>query len=773
MIQLLQFQEEAAAQIAERVSAYLDEPVVAGRGQSRHQVPFLQALSAITGAGKTAILAAAVARISAEMPVAPVVLWLSKRDAVVSQTYANLASGGKYNHLLEHMPVATLADYSPDEVAGTDQPMLFVATVGTFNQVDREDGTLRIYKSNIDGMGGTSTWTALTQRLDGQRRRRPLVVVYDEGQNLSDQQVDLLLELEPDVFLPASATLHYPERLDREIAILRANDYTDPELATRVPTPAVVAAGLVKPHVLLEGYNSPMEETVASLIASMRETEAEALSLGVELRPKAIYVCDTNVLASDPSATEDPKQPFEQRQSPPIQIWRYLTEQCDVPPDDIAVYAALKVDNDYPLPDDFALFSGAAGDFENFTAGDYQHVIFNVRLQEGWDDPSVYYAYIDKSMNSKAQVTQVIGRVLRQPGATHYSSDLLNTAHFYVRVDRKEVFSTVVSEVEKELGAGSGIQLTVSRPGNRGLVPYAPRVQVEVPQTGIDARRAVPLIESKMASAPDFRDGGANVRGTGSRRIVRQKVGEAAEATEWETFEQSSTASARWIFKREIQRQFTSVQGVINWADPKLDAVVGIGSPAYTSLCELASAVVDQYTGAARLKQREANPYRVGTLLARADLVTAFKNSVHEGYAGLNNDEAQFAAALDEQGVVWARNPDRTGFGIDLISPGATKRFYPDFLVWTDARVVCLDTKGPHLIDATARRKLLNVQHSGTGRRLDIQFVSKGKYNEQLERRGPDGTTAWSLQADGQLRATHYEELSQVIDFLLNDDLND
>ena len=223
MIQLLQFQEEAAAQIAERVSAYLDEPVVAGRGQSRHQVPFLQALSAITGAGKTAILAAAVARISAEMPVAPVVLWLSKRDAVVSQTYANLASGGKYNHLLEHMPVATLADYSPDEVAGTDQPMLFVATVGTFNQVDREDGTLRIYKSNIDGMGGTSTWTALTQRLDGQRRRRPLVVVYDEGQNLSDQQVDLLLELEPDVFLPASATLHYPERLDREIAILRTS----------------------------------------------------------------------------------------------------------------------------------------------------------------------------------------------------------------------------------------------------------------------------------------------------------------------------------------------------------------------------------------------------------------------------------------------------------------------------------------------------------------------------------------------------------------------
>ena len=39
-----------------------------------------------------------------------------------------------------------------------------------------------------------------------------------------------------------------------------------------------------------------------------------------------------------------------QRQAPPILIWRYLTEQCGVPADEVAVYADLKTHRDFPLP---------------------------------------------------------------------------------------------------------------------------------------------------------------------------------------------------------------------------------------------------------------------------------------------------------------------------------------------------------------------------------------------------------------------------------------
>lgn len=331
MITLFQFQETAAAQIRQRVSEYLDDPVTAGRRANKHVVPYFQALSALTGAGKTVILAAAVAHIAGELPVAPVILWLSKGKVVVEQSFANLSPGGKYHRLLDNMAVAALADYSPDDVAQSDRPLIYFATVGTFNQKDKEDGNLRIYKSDVDTME-QSVWTALTQRLDAAGNRRPLIVVYDEGQNLSDQQTDLLLDLEPDIFLPASATMKIPARLDREIQALRSADWTPDELVTKVPTSQVVDAGLVKSTVLLEGYNSPMEETVATLIQGLRETEEEARAHGVDFKPKAIYVSDTNVVADTPNQTESPKQPFGHRKAPPILIWRYLTEECGVDP---------------------------------------------------------------------------------------------------------------------------------------------------------------------------------------------------------------------------------------------------------------------------------------------------------------------------------------------------------------------------------------------------------------------------------------------------------
>lgn len=774
MITPFQFQEAAAAQIAKRVSEYLDEPVTVGRKQNKHTVPFFQALSSLTGSGKTIVLAAAVAHIANDFPVAPVILWLSKGKVVVSQTFMNLSPGGKYHQLLGSMTVLALADYSPEDVSTSDRPLVYLATVGTFAQKDKEEGTLRIYKSDVDTME-SSTWDALAQRIDSEGRRRPLIVVYDEGQNLSDLQTDLLLDLEPDVFLPASATMKIPPRLDREVQSLKNSDWTEDELVTKIPTAEVVAAGLVKSTVLLEGYNSPMEETVSTLLASWRETEREADAYEAGFRPKAIYVCDTNVVADTPNQTENPRTPFLQRQAPPILIWRYLTEQEGIDPATVAVYSNLKVDKEHPLPEEFVLFSGADSDYADFIEGDFQHIIFNLTLQEGWDDPAVYFAYIDKSMGSKAQITQIIGRVLRQPGATRYPSDLLNTAHFFVRVDRNDVFSQVIAEVENELGnEPGGIRIAVSAPGSPSVESYLPRFDVQIPETGIESSHALQRVQDLMSGFPNFRDDSKNTKGEGSRRIVRQVVGASngPKSNEWESFEQSSTASARWVFHREVQRQLASALGVVNLADPNLDAVVGIGSPAYLTVCKLAEDVVDTFVKNVRLTQRRANPYKVGALIARPDQVEEFKNSVHTGYAGLLPDEGRFARCLDDTGIVWARNPARSGYGIPLITPGPTTMFYPDFIFWTDDRVVCVDTKGAHLVQETARRKLLRVNYAGEGPRLDIRFVSTGRYNDDLELRDRDGHTSWSLADDGRFVANHYEELSDLIKFVADDSLN-
>lgn len=100
---------------------------------------------------------------------------------------------------------------------------------------------------------------------------------------------------------------------------------------------------------------------------------------------------------------------------------------------------------------------------------------------------------------------------------------------------------------------------------------------------------------------------------------------------------------------------------MVHLADPKLNAIVGIGSPAYATVCRLAEDVVDAFIQNVRLNQRRLNPDKVGSLLARPDQVPQYRNAVHEGYAGLNGEESRFAQALDDFGLRWARNPAEPG----------------------------------------------------------------------------------------------------------------
>ncbi len=87
---LLNFQITASGLIADRCQKYLQDPLKV-RGNTI--VPFYQNLSAITGSGKTLILADAIEQIRSRLPLEPIVLWLSKGRVVVWQTLANLSTG--------------------------------------------------------------------------------------------------------------------------------------------------------------------------------------------------------------------------------------------------------------------------------------------------------------------------------------------------------------------------------------------------------------------------------------------------------------------------------------------------------------------------------------------------------------------------------------------------------------------------------------------------------------------------------------------------------
>jgi len=87
-----------------------------------------------------------------------------------------------------------------------------------------------------------------------------------------------------------------------------------------VPTNEVVEAGLVKKVIQLASYENPREETISSLIEDLKKIENQLQPYLPQHKPKAIYVCRTNVLEFDPSLQDNIQQNFTERKAPPILI---------------------------------------------------------------------------------------------------------------------------------------------------------------------------------------------------------------------------------------------------------------------------------------------------------------------------------------------------------------------------------------------------------------------------------------------------------------------
>jgi type III restriction enzyme len=772
MIELFDFQHKAVATITGRYGEYLAQRPGKVVGSKVTYTPYYQALASITASGKTVVMAQTVSELLPVLPVKPAVLWLSKGRVVVDQTYTNL--GGKYRHLLAgYEDVKLLADFDQEELADDSLALIYLATVGTFNQRSKDKGSLKLFQSDIDN-ADRSTWTALKERLTSTGARRPLLIVYDEAHNLSDQQTQLLMELEPDGFILASATPKLPQAIVRVTTELReALDWEDSDLTTYVASKDVVDAGLVKRQVLLGGYAAPMEETIDDLLADMAKADGAVEALDVSVTPKAIYVCRTNIVEGNANQPDDPKQPFDQRQAPPIVIWRYLVDEKGIDPAEIAVYtSALKFDKNYPAHPDFVQFKGGDADYANFIAGNFRHIIFNLGLQEGWDDPEVYFAYVDKSMQSTIQVEQIIGRVLRQPNAEHFEDERLNTANFYVRVDNKGVFSDIVKSVGERLGGElPEVHISSYDPRQKNKpVPYAPSETKEVPHVWRDPTAAKdPIAKVIKDDLMDFRgDTTGNVRGTGAKALVQQRIGEGNDAeVEWVERDHGNPVSARWIFQTAVRRQFPLALQVTASDDPKFDAMIEIGSAADTHVRKIADEVVRLYLQNVILKQNLLNPYVVGEVLVDPSNEVKFRNSLHKAYSGLNKTlELPFVEELDKQRLKWCRNSSRSGYPIPLLSPGQSKNFYPDFLAWKGKHVFALDTKGEHILESELGRKLLAIApHPKAKMTLIVRLISKGTWDAAPTpvRKSGDGFTVWALAHTHALKPVRCESLAEAV----------
>ena len=766
-MELFPFQIEAAAQIAERFQAYLQEPLFVTRNRP---VPFYQNLSSITGSGKTVILADAMKQLRSRLPVEPIVLWLSKGRVVVWQTYNNLSSG-KYADLLGGYQVKALLDCNAADVQNSNDGLLLVATVGKFNQRDKDQGDRKIFKVALD-IAEMPLWDLLKSRKNVDGLKRPFIIVYDEGHNLSDQQTKLLMELSPDALIVASATLRIPEALSSTIERLqRDKGWTDQSFVTAVKSAEVVKSGLVKKHILIEGYVTPMEDALNGLLQTMNKTEDEAKKLGLRVRPKAIYVSTTNTVDGVP-AREDIARPFQERMARPILIWRYLVEHGKVDPAEIAVYCDLKFDPKLPPPLTFNLFSGGDTDYDRFIAGNYRHIIFNLTLQEGWDDPECYLAYIDKEMGSSDQVTQIVGRVLRQPGAQHYASPLLNTASFYIRSDEKGVIEAIIDDVRKKIASESPeISLTVSKTYSGSARPILePKKERFVPVVSVNSTAAKGPIAEITRLIPTYQNNPDDTVGKGGHIQILQTIGSGVSSREeWVDVDHSNRVTARWIFLREIQRRHRKAAHLCDIELAKFDALLEYNSPAAQVIRGAAEDIASAYADHSVIVQNSfEDPFSVGPMAVDTATMERFQNALHDGYSGLNDFEKEFAHGMDKTKKTWCRNPSQGGFEIPLLDRGNTKTFNPDFLFWADSkRVIAIDTKGDHLIVEDAGRKLFHIDVIGTGPRLEIRLVTEGEWHakngEIGKLSGTSGFTVWGLK-NGKAHPTYCRNVSKAVE---------
>ncbi|MGV3138165.1 DEAD/DEAH box helicase family protein [Brevibacillus agri] len=768
MVELLPFQIDASTQIADRFRVYMEDPLAVTRTRI---VPFYQNLSSITGSGKTLILADSIEQIRSILPIEPIVLWLSKGKVVVWQTYYNLSSG-KYSSLLGGYDVKPLLDCKPVDIERTDKGLVLVATVGKFNQRDKEQGDRKIFQVELDS-ADQSLWDQMKIRRDSNGRRRSLIVVYDEGHNLSNQQTELLLELEPDALIVASATTRIPETLSRIIDRLKQDkNWSDSDFVTSVKSSVVVESGLIKRNIMLGGYVTPMEIAINDMLNEMEKVEQHTHELGLPFTPKAIYVSNTNVVAG--LVKDNVERPFSERTARPILIWRHLVETRGIDPNEIAVYCNLNFSPKYPAPKNFVLFSGGESDYDTFMQGNYKHIIFNLTLQEGWDDPSVYFAYIDKDMGSKDQITQVIGRVLRQPGGEHYPYQELNTAHFYIRTDEKSVFEQVLSEVETKLSTDTPeITLNVRKIGSSDQKTTFPvKKERFVPEVSINSAHAKAPIKKIIQQIHDYRNDKDNTVGKGGRIQVLQTIGTGRDQTEeWVEVEHSNRVTARWVFVREIQKYYGKAVNLCDIEDPKFDAMIEYHSRAAEHIREAARKVVRAYIDYSSVIQNDFSSYKVSDIQYNPSEVTRFKNALHEGYSGLNKLEKKFATAIDSTKRVWLRNPSRGFFEIPLLDMGGTKNFNPDFLVWVDNSIVSIDTKGDHLIIADAGRKLFHIDKFGNGPDIKIRLVTEGEWNENITKDNNNGYTVWILR-NGKAYPIHCKDVNEAVRLCLASDPN-
>lgn len=440
-----------------------------------------------TGGGKTWLAAKSVALVNTHLLRCEhsVILWLVPSKPIREQTLRALRDRQHPYHtaLREAGPITVLDLEEAKSVTRATldtSTTIIVATRQAF-QVEEEE-CRKVYQSSgalmhhFDNLSPTQLDELLTEGEGADRitpnslanvlrLRRPFVVVDEAHNNRTELAFDMLARFRPSGVMELTAT---PD-LER----------TPSNVLHSVSAAELKAEEMIKLPVVLETEPN-WQQCLADAIS--RRDALHKLA-DDERRAGAAYLRPLVLIQSEPRRTGIETLDFERVRSE-------LITNHGIPASEIIVATGEEkgleqIDADYRL--------GIAD-----PTCPVKFVVTQKALAEGWDCPFAYILVSMASLHSATAVEQLLGRVLRQPGASHRQARALNQSYAFV-VSRN--FAETASALRDRLVAGAGFE----RREVNAFVTAAKAEQSRLDLEGHAGRVVVRPVAITLSEKPDLK----------------------------------------------------------------------------------------------------------------------------------------------------------------------------------------------------------------------------------------------------------------------------
>ena len=440
-----------------------------------------------TGGGKTWLAAKSAALVNTHLlrTEHSVILWLVPSKPIREQTIKALKDRGHpYRTALREAGPITVLDLeeakSVTRATLDTSTTVIVATRQAF-QVEEEE-CRKVYQSSgalmhhFDNLSPTQRDELLTDGEGSERTtpyslanvlrlRRPFVVVDEAHNSRTELAFDMLARFRPSGVMELTAT---PD-LER----------TPSNVLHSVSAAELKAEEMIKLPVVLETEPN-WQQCLADAIG--RRDALHKLA-DEERRAGAAYLRPLVLIQSEPRRSGIETLDFEK-------VKNELITNHGIPASEIVVATGEEkgleqIDADYKM--------GIAD-----PACPVKFVITQKALAEGWDCPFAYILVSMASLSSATAVEQLLGRVLRQPGASHRQAKALNQSYAFV-VSRN--FAETAGALRDRLVAGAGFE----RREVTEFVTAAKAEQARLDLEGHAGRVVVRPVAITLSEKPDLK----------------------------------------------------------------------------------------------------------------------------------------------------------------------------------------------------------------------------------------------------------------------------